>query len=352
VEKMIDLGTEIEKLKNRIHEKKQKVKELENKMIFESKSKIDELIKLESIIKEKDTKLEERQEKIMKLKQDIEKFKIESDEKNKKIDELGKIKDEKESEISSLKDKIDRLTEEIENKDKIITSQKEEINNIKQDMDKVIDEIKENYEKKINEIKEEYKKIIEDTKSEVEKELNTSKAKYEEELNKIKSELKEKIEDLEKRNKELEDKLKGVISNIDNIKIFNDRQDLIKHINEIIKDAKIRLMLVFPKLEDMKDIDLEDLDNNIAINLATNIDLKNSDHTNFLRKLQKKYNINIRNKDPDELWCIKKDGDSLIIGTILENGRFFGFYSNDRNIVNLFSGIVSDATLRAKRVVI
>jgi len=325
---MNDIELDLKKLKDSSIEEKIKLIELEKQFLEHEKTTTEQIKSLEYAVNEKDSTIEQKNMKIEMLKVQINKINAELSEKKKILDDFELEKRKWSEEKKLLIEKIDKSKSENE-------------------------EIIENYKKKFDDLQE----LIKNKEAEFENERNSLMAEITNEKNNHKEELIKLQEDFEKQKekliKEFEQKLKEEKENYqinDNIKILIGENQFISQINEILKNVKVRVLLILPHLDDLNNIDLSSIDENVSINLSTRIDLKNPEHENIISNLRKNYNIIVRNYESEDLWGLKKDGDSLLLASKLESGEYFGFFTSDIKNVNLFSVIISDANLRAKKI--
>ncbi|MHA1271245.1 MAG: hypothetical protein ACTSPY_15745 [Candidatus Helarchaeota archaeon] len=325
---MSEIDIELEELQNSINNNKDKLIKLEDQLIQKEESN-------ENLIKNLMIQLDEKGAIIEELKLKIEGLKVEVNEKNNELN----------NKINELNDKINIIKNLEDEKNKYIS----EIDNLK----KNITQLNEKYQQQIHDLEEKvvhFENLLKEKEDEFEKQKDELKTQIKDEREKLKSEFeKEKAEIKADFEKKLE-KAKEIQEINDKIKVLIGEKQFIPQINNMLKNVKVRILLIIPKLEYISKIDLSALEKNVVINLSTNINMNNSNHKSIIQDLRKNYNITIRNYESEDIWGIKKDGDSLLISSKLESGDFFGFYTTDINIVNLFSGIISDATLRAKKV--
>jgi chromosome segregation ATPase len=314
----------IEELRNSVIIRKEKLLESENQIIFKEKSKDEEIKNLENLIDEKVSTIDQYKQEINMLKQDINALNSEKSEILEQIESLNKAKDDSNAEINELNSQIEKLTNSLESKNQNIKELEQKVESKEQDIEK---------------IKVEFEKEIEKLKIQHQQEIDKINQKFEEEKQKI-------VEEKSSQQQTLE----NFMQINEKIQIITDHKKIIAQINQILEDAKVRLLLIIPRFDQLTELDLSKVNENVAINLSTSIDMSNKENKRLINQLYNNYNINIRDYEEEDLWALKKDGDSLFIAPKLENGDFFGIYTKDRNTVNLFSGIISDAHLRAKKI--
>lgn len=329
--KMEEKELNIDELRNSVIIRKEKLLESENQIIFKEKSKDEEIKNLENLIDEKVSDIEQYKQEINMLKQDINTLNSEKGEILKQIESLNEEKDNSSAAINELNLQIEQLKNSLESKDQ----------NIKE-LEQKIEELKQKVESKEGD--------IEKTKVEFEKEMENLNIQHQQEIDKINQKFDEEKQKIIDEKSSHQKTLENFMQINEKIQIITDEKKIIAQINQMLEEAKVRLLLIIPKFDQLNELELSKVTENVAINLSTSINMSNKENKKRINQLYNNYNINIRDYEEEDLWALKKDGDSLFIAPKLESGEFFGIYTKDRNSVNLFSGIISDAHLRAKKI--
>ena len=345
---MDNISAEIENLRSAVESRKIELIKLENEIINNEKYKNDKINELENLINEKDGKLLELNMKIDGLKTEINQINKELSEKQQQIQLLTDEKEKYTTEIKDFEEKINKMN----------TDYKQKILELENKINELDEQLK-TKESDLQKLKDDFQAEMKKEKERLEAEIEGLKTDFEEEKNKFLKEkeeiLKEKenlFEEKEKILKELEEeKESSKIAQIDdNLRILNNEDEFIEQINNMLKEIKIRTIIIIPTIQHLEKIELDNLERNIIVNLSTHINMSDPSHKQIVKDLRRKLNITIKNYEAEDLWGLKKDGDELFLATKLESGNFFGFVTSDINNVNLFSGIITDATFRAKKI--
>ena len=212
---------------------------------------------------------------------------------------------------------MERLNEKLNEKDKIIQEFNEKISN--QDIE-LTEQIK-----KLETIINEQNDQLEDLKR----------------LQLENQQLKKELEELKKINRDLEEKTGKLEMGQE---VIVGRENVINYINEMIKITKMSILIVTPKIIDLKDIDFS-INDRIQIRVVTSLDFQSSQHLEILKKLQD-LNIIIREYRLADRWGIDRDGEEIFIAPA--GGNVFGLRVKNEEAIKLYKILITDAWLRGK----
>ncbi len=307
--KLDELGGEIKELKELVEKRKEKLLELEDQLVLEIKSKTDEIDKLEKLLDRNEneffkykTEILNRDEKLREYEKYIEKL-----EKN-----LESFTSEKNL-LENIKNENKILHEDLKNKNNKIKKQDEQISNLVKEL-------------------ENYKKFIDDI-----CDL----------LNAEEQNIYEKIKNVLLENADLKNKLNTKqISQAPPEKLPFDYitgvNEILKHINNLLRDAKYRIILIIPSINDIKSLNFSSL---VVSNifLATFFDTSKPEHLKIIEELNSKYKINVRFYENRDRWGVLKDGDTIIIANNSIDTEITGYLTSDMKLIEIFSKIINDA---------
>ncbi|MHA1379372.1 MAG: hypothetical protein ACTSRG_13410 [Candidatus Helarchaeota archaeon] len=256
----------------------------------------------------------------------------------KKEEEFQRIIEEKEKTIAELKNKIDDLKSIEENNSRQV---------------KVIKNLKEQVDEKSKEIEEKEKQL--------EKAIEADE-KLVGKIDDLKNDLKEKIEKITEKQNEIDnlnekhkilqdefDKIKTDYENVKNLKsgLIQGKENIISIMNNMLDNAKMRVLICTPTIENIKEIELDKLSKTVNVRIATFIDIKSEEHKEILDTYSGFPNITFRVFDKQDRWGLEHDREAIILAA--HSKRFpMGMLSNDRNHIAFFSALLSEAWISGR----
>ncbi|MHA1753655.1 MAG: hypothetical protein ACTSYZ_14920 [Candidatus Helarchaeota archaeon] len=132
-------------------------------------------------------------------------------------------------------------------------------------------------------------------------------------------------------------------------KIISGRENLINTINMILRNAKYRIILVMPGIEDLELLDFSNLNANIIF-LSTYLDKNDQKHLQWVSELDKKYKVNVRFYEKRDRWGILADGETLFVADAKQGHNLIGYLITEINLVNLLSKLVNDVWVNSIKI--
>lgn len=267
---------------------------------------------------------EEREKKILEFEQNL----IENEEKlktlTKECEDLNqKLKLVEESQDEMIATQLKELRAKLEESDQMTTNLRSALQNLQEDNIKLEDELNafKSEHGDINEVKEKLQ-VLEETVITQQKEIV--------EKDKI---LKGRQEEGEVLESALQ---KFIVGKVETVKEFN----------HLLENAKFRLFLIVPTIEDLKQLNLPD-DSNIDMRVATAFDLENKFHREYLESYS---NVDFRVYSKRDRWGIERDAEEICLVAESENKDYIGISSSDSKICELFLKLLTEAWLTADKV--
>ncbi len=129
------------------------------------------------------------------------------------------------------------------------------------------------------------------------------------------------------------------------------------HINEEISKAKMRILVIAPTLTDLDIKVLLDRPTHVNIRISTMIDLDNPEHKQIINQLDKRQNIDYRNRALKNIWGINRDYEEVVLCVLSETEiadnkiiEIAGIASIIEEHIKLFVPILEDAWMSSRKI--
>ena len=128
------------------------------------------------------------------------------------------------------------------------------------------------------------------------------------------------------------------------------------HIDDEIKKAKMRVLIVIPDISEINIETLKSIPRHINIRIAAFIDLGSPEHQKVIEKLDQMPNVSYRHRDLQNLWGINRDYEEVILCVLSQTeigGKFMteiaGIGSIIEEHIKIFVPILEDAWIGAQK---
>jgi len=131
-------------------------------------------------------------------------------------------------------------------------------------------------------------------------------------------------------------------------------EGMISQINEEVRNAKMRILIVAPTLKDIEIEPLLNIKPQINIRICCYINIEDPNHKKILDKLEKRTNISLRNRLLQNLWGINRDYEEIILGIVSKSEtedtlELVGLGSNLSEHIKILVPILEEAWMGSKK---
>lgn len=268
-----------------------------------------------------------------------------------------KIVEIQETMQQEMQQKVQESEESIQNLNTQLSDIQEKLKNFEaQDsrQTKVIKKMKKEGEQKTQEIEDKEKQLEKAIAADEQlvAKVDELKAELEQKLESI-NEKNNQIEELKKEQKNLQDEFENLKTEYQDLKqqktgLIQGRENIINIMNNLLDNAKMRVLIVAPTIEDINQIELQRMDKKINIRVATFIDLKNEKHKEVLDTFEGFPNISFRNFEKQDRWGLEHDREEIILAAHSSSALPMGMLSNDPKHIEFFLALLSEAWISGK----
>lgn len=125
---------------------------------------------------------------------------------------------------------------------------------------------------------------------------------------------------------------------------------VISAINEALKEAKMRMLIVAPTLDDIDIRPILSAKKSTNIRIATSIDVSNDRHLAILSVLDEKPNVSYRNyKGAVTVWGVNRDFEKCVVAVVSKSKEVAGLGTVLEEDIRLFSPILEDCWIAGKK---
>ncbi|MFX0100874.1 MAG: hypothetical protein ACFFCS_14965 [Candidatus Hodarchaeota archaeon] len=125
---------------------------------------------------------------------------------------------------------------------------------------------------------------------------------------------------------------------------------VISAINESLMEAKMRMLIVAPTLDDIDIRPILSAKKTTNIRIATAIDVSNDRHLAILSVLDEKPNVSYRNyKGAVTVWGVNRDFEKCVVAVVSKNNEVAGLGTVLEEDIRLFSPILEDCWIAGKK---
>jgi len=127
------------------------------------------------------------------------------------------------------------------------------------------------------------------------------------------------------------------------------KSELLKYMRLMLERAQHNVVIIVPKITDLRDLEVYNVRANVNRRIACLIDVENENHQEILEEL--KVFANIRNYKGEDRYVFLRDGEELLFAAIgVNNDINLSFHTNDAAHIKLFSSLAMEAWLNSREV--
>lgn len=125
------------------------------------------------------------------------------------------------------------------------------------------------------------------------------------------------------------------------------KSELLKYMRLMLERAQHNVVIIVPKITDLRDLEVYDVRANVNRRIACLIEVENENHREILEEL--KVFANVRNYMGEDRYVFLRDGEELLFAALgVNNDINLSFHTNDAAHIKLFSSLAMEAWLKSR----
>lgn len=286
------------------------------------------------------------------------------------VEQVEKIQQTNDSIVGTVKVTIDGVSTNIKNAfaktsksfESTITDAEQKMGTVSNQLEGLMATIMAEFERVFSTVLTDFAKSAEESKrradalsGEIDVALNSIrdvfKSEVVKELEKILTSMEEKVTESSRTIQDFWDRARSeVMYSLKEVWFVRSPEAVISSINEAIPEAKMRLLIVAPTLDDIDIRPILQAKSHINIRIATAIDVGNDRHLAILSVLDEHPNISYRHyKGEVTIWGVNRDFEKCVVAVVSKSKEVAGIGTVLEEDIRLFTPILEDCWIAGKK---